>query len=182
MVFSKNYSDRKTRRDEKSTHNLISRIRRNCSLHTLQPVRAGESGFTLLEMLIVLFLAVLMVMLAAVLLTNTLASSRLNATAREISASIRHARTLAQIHGERQTLTIDLDAKQYGIEGRTSRSIPPNIDIKVTDPFSGDVYSGKYLIVASATGMVSGGTIFLWNKKRAVTIQLDPIVGAVVTK
>ncbi|MCL4474976.1 MAG: prepilin-type N-terminal cleavage/methylation domain-containing protein [Nitrospirae bacterium] len=139
-------------------------------------------GFTLLELLIVLFLAVLMVMLSAVLFTNTLSSSRLNAAAREISASIRHARTLAQIHGERQAVVIDLDAKQYGVEGRALRSIPPDVNIKVTDPFSGDVYSGKYLIAASATGAVNGGAIVLWNKKRTMTIQLDPIVGAVVIK
>jgi len=154
---------------------------KNSSRFTLYALR-NRAGFTLLELLIVLFLAVLMVMLSAVLFTNTLSSSRLNASAREISASIRHARTLARIHGERQTVSIDLDSKQYGVEGRALRNIPPDVNIKVTDPFSGGVYSGKYLIVASTTGAVSGGTIVLWNKKRAVTIQLDPIIGAVVIK
>ncbi len=141
-----------------------------------------REGFTLLELLIVLTLAVLMVGLSAVIFTNTLSSSRLNATAREISASIRQARTLAQIHGARQTVTIDLDAKQYGVEGRTMTRVPADVNIKVTDTFSGDLYSGKYYIVATTTGAVNGGTIVLWNKKKTVTIQLDPIVGAVVIR
>jgi len=154
---------------------------KNTSRFTLYALR-NRTGFTLLELLIVLSLAVLMLMLSAVVFTNTLSSSRLNATAREISASVRHARTLAQIHSERQTVFLDLDAKQYGIGGRTLRSIPHDVNIKVTDPFSGEVYSGKYLIVASPTGTVSGGVIVLWNKKKTVTIQLDPIIGAVVIK
>ncbi len=154
---------------------------KNSSLIT-RHVSRNRDGFTLLELLIVLSLAVLMVTLSAVIFTNTLSSSRLNATARQISASIRQARTLAQIHSARQTVTIDLDAKQYGVEGHTSATMPPDVNIKVTDPFSGDIYAGKYYIVATTTGAVNGGTIVLWNKKKTVTIQLDPIVGAVVIK
>jgi hypothetical protein len=142
----------------------------------------SRDGYNLLELLIVLFLAVLMVMLSSVFFANTLSSSRLNAAARDISSSIRHARALAQIHSERQTVIIDLDAKQFGVEGRPLRSIPRDVNIKVNDPFSGEVYAGTYRIVASANGAVSGGTIVLWNKKRTVTIQMDPIVGAVVSK
>jgi type II secretory pathway pseudopilin PulG len=144
-------------------------------------LRNGE-GFTLLELLIVLFLAVLMIMLSAALFANTLSSSRLNATARDLSATIRHARSLAQIHGERQTVTINLDARQYGIEGRVSKNIPPDVGIKVTDPFSGDVFTGQYHITANPAGAVNGGAIVLWNKKKALTIQPDPVVGAVVIK
>jgi len=142
----------------------------------------SRKGFTLLELLIVLFLFTLMITLSSVFFVNTLPSSRLNATAREISGTIRHARALAQIHSQRQTVTIDLDAKQYGVDGRGLRSIPSDVNIRVADTFSGDVYAGKYHIVANTTGTVNGGAIVLWNKKRTVTIHPDPIVGAVVIK
>lgn len=152
------------------------------SSRTICHALRDRSGFTLLELLLVLFLVVLMLMLSAAFFTNTLSSSRLNATAREISASIRHARTLAQIHGERQIVSIDLDAKQFGIEGRSLRTIPRDVNIKASDSVSGDVYTGKYLVVANPTGTVGSGMIVLWNRKKTVTIQLDPMVGATVIK
>lgn len=139
-------------------------------------------GFTLLELVIVLFIAVLMVSLSAVLFANTLSSSRLSATARDIFSSIRQARSLAQIHSQRQTVTIDLDSRQFGIEGHALKRIPSDVNIKVNDPFSGEVHTGKYQIVAGVTGAVNGGTIVLWNRKKTVTIQMDPVLGAVVSK
>ena len=141
----------------------------------------NRDGFTLLEILIVLFLAVLMITLSAVFFTNTLSSSRLSAAARDITSSIRHARALAQINGEQQIVTIDLDARRYGLGANTKR-IPPDVNIKVSDPFSGDLFTGQYHIVAGTAGAVNGGAIVLWNRKKTVTIQMDPVVGAVVSK
>lgn len=144
------------------------------------PSRGG--GFTLLELLIVLFLATLILSLASVFFVNSLPSSRLNATAREMSATIRLAKALAQINGEQKVITIDLDSKHYGIEGGDSKSISQDVNIKVMDPFAGEILNGQYPITFYAGGGVEGGTIVLWNSKRAVSIQLDPIIGAVVIK
>ncbi|MDH5202046.1 MAG: prepilin-type N-terminal cleavage/methylation domain-containing protein [Nitrospirota bacterium] len=141
-----------------------------------------NNGFTLLELIIVLFLIMLILGLSTLFFANTLSSNRFNATVREMSAAIKHARSLALIDGERQTITIDLDSKNYGIESRMSKSIPSDIFIKVIDPFLGEKLNGKYLIVFHTTGNVEGGTIVLWNNKRAVSIQMDPVVGSVVVR
>ncbi|MBM4140424.1 MAG: hypothetical protein FJ242_02870 [Nitrospira sp.] len=141
-----------------------------------------NNGFTLLELIIVLFLIMLILSISTVFFANTMPSNRLNATVREMSAAIKHARSLAQIDGEKQTITIDLDSKNYGIKGRMSKNIPSDITIKVIDPFSGEKLNGKYLIVFHTTGSIEGGTIVLWNNKKLVSIQLDPIVGSVIIK
>ncbi len=141
----------------------------------------GWGGFTLLELIIVLFLVTLILGLSTMFFANTLPSSKFNATIRDMSATIKHARSLAQIHGERQTVTIDLDSKKYGIEGRGAKDIPSDIYIKVIDTLSGEIHNGKYQIVLNATGG-EGGTIVLWNNKRSVSIQMDPIVGSIVIK
>jgi general secretion pathway protein H len=142
----------------------------------------GGAGFTLLELIIVLFLITLILGLSTVFFANILPSSRFNATIRDITATIRYARSLAKIHGERQTITIDLDSKKYGIEGRGAKDIPSDIHIKVVDPLLGEIYNGKYKLVLDPIGGVEGGTIILWNNKRTVSIQIDPIVGSVVIK
>jgi len=141
-----------------------------------------EKGFILLELIIVLFLMAIILGLSTLLFTNLLPSQKLNATAREVSATLREARSLAQLHGERQLLTLDLDAKQYGIEGRGARTVPENISLKIVDPFAGEILEGKYQMIFHASGGIEGGTIVLWNAKKAIEIHTDPIVGSVIVK
>jgi general secretion pathway protein H len=141
-----------------------------------------ENGFILLELIIVLFLMTIILGLSTLLFTNLLPSQKLNATAREVSATIREARSLAQLHGERQFITLDLDAKQYGIAGRGARTVPENISLKIIDPFAGEILEGKYQMIFHTSGGIEGGTIVLWNAKKTIEIQTDPIVGSVIVK
>ena len=145
-------------------------------------VDSRKAGFTLLEVLIVIVLATFIAGLSAVFFANMLPSVRLAATARDISATIRYARALAQINGETQTVTIDLDSRNYGLEGRGTKTIPAEVYVMVTDPFAGDVSQGQYTIMAYTSGAMSGCTVVLWNRKKTLRIQTDPVVGVVVIK
>lgn len=142
--------------------------------------RSMDAGFTLLEVILVLFLISLILGLSTIFFANTLPSSRLNATAREISATIRHARDLALINGEKQTITINLDSRYYQLEGVSQKNIPSGIALQVIDPLLGEIRQGEYSLIFNATGAMEGGTIVLSTEKKAVSIQLDPIVGSVV--
>jgi len=142
----------------------------------------NNRGFTLLELIVVLFIISIILGMSAVFFANTLPSNKFNATVREIVATIRHARSLAQVNSQTETITIDLDAKRYGLEGRAEKIIPPAVYVKVVDTFSGDITTGKCQIIFPAYGGAEGGTIILWDKKKTVTIRLDPVVGSVVTK
>lgn len=141
-----------------------------------------DKGFTLLELIVVMFLVGLMLSLAGVLFSNTLPSSKFSATTREVAATIRHARTLAQLRGENQTVTIDMEARKYGIDNVTAKDIPPGISIKIIDPLLGDVQTGKYQFNFPSMGGIEGGTIVLWNSKKTASIEIDPIVGSAVVK
>jgi prepilin-type N-terminal cleavage/methylation domain-containing protein len=141
-----------------------------------------NSGFTLLELIIVLFLIALILGLSTILFVNILPSSRLNATAREMSATIRHAKHLALINGEKQTVTINLDSGSYGMEGIIHKNIPSGITIKVIDPLLGEIRNGQYPIIFSATGGMEGGTIVLFSNKKTIKLELDPVVGSVIIK
>jgi len=145
-------------------------------------VIAKNSGFTLLELIIVIFLITLILGMSTLFFANLLPSNRFNATVRNISSAMKHTRSLAQIYGKPHTFTIDLDEKNYIVEGRGEKKIPDDTNIKVIDPISGELYTGRYQFVMHASGNIEGGTIVVWNTKRTVTIQLDPIVGAVVIK
>jgi general secretion pathway protein H len=139
-------------------------------------------GFVLLELIIVLVLISVIVGLATVFFANTLPSHKFNATVRNMSTAIRQARSLAGIHNEIQTVTIDLDSKTYTLEGHDSKDIPQGISVKVIDPMEGEIYTGKYNFVLYPAGNIEGGTIVLWTSKKSASIQMDPVVGTVVIK
>ena len=141
-----------------------------------------NAGFTLLEIIIVLSLITLIVGLSAAFFAQTLPSQQFNTTVRQISATMKHARALAQMKGERQVFTVDLDSRQYGLEGQGERQLPPDMGVKVIDPLSGEITKGKYYFVFYATGAFEGGTIELWNNRKKNQIHLDPIVGTVIVK
>jgi general secretion pathway protein H len=139
----------------------------------------SKKGFTLLELIIVLFLISLILGLSIISFANFLPSYRFNSTARDIATTLKHARYLAQIQGIRQVFTIDLDSKTYGIEGYNTKEIPEDINIKILDPIHGEIYKGKYYFVISPTG-IETSEIILSYKKKVTTIQMDPIVGTLL--
>ena len=145
-------------------------------------MKLNRSGFTLLELIIVIFLITLMVGLSAVFFANTLPSGRFNATAREMASTIRQAKHLAQLNGEKQVITIDMDSRSYGIEGRGEKKLPSGLHIKVTDPLTGDITNGQYHMTFHSAGSTEGGTVILWNNSKAAQIDVDPVAGAVIIK
>jgi general secretion pathway protein H len=142
----------------------------------------NKHGFTLLELVIVLFLVSLIMGLSALYFANTLPTNKLNATVRDLSATIRYARSLAQIEGSSRTLTIDFDARRYGIEGLPYKNIDPVIRIMALDPSAGEITNGLYHLVFHASGGMEGGTIVLAGGKKEMRIELNPVVGSVVIK
>jgi prepilin-type N-terminal cleavage/methylation domain-containing protein len=145
-------------------------------------VKDREKGFTLLEIIVVITLVVLILGFTTLFFGNALPGAKLNSAARELSAMIRYAKILAQNNGEPQTVLINLDTGRYGIEGVQTRNIPEGINIRVTDPVAGEISRGNYAVLFHESGIMEGGTISLWNTKRTLNIELDPIVGSVILK
>ncbi len=145
-------------------------------------MKTTVKGFTLLELTIVLFLITLILGLSAIFFTGFLPTAKFEATGREVSAIIRHAQSLARLNMESQSVVIDLDNKTYGIEGATSRHIPPGALVKIIDPFSGEITYGKYSIVFNPSGVMSGATIILSQGKRMLRIEMDPITGTALVR
>jgi prepilin-type N-terminal cleavage/methylation domain-containing protein len=140
----------------------------------------GKKGFTLLETILVLFLVGLILGLSTVFFAGFLPSARLEATGRQITGVIRHARALARLNMEDRTVVVDLDRGTYGIEGLAQKSIPPGTRIRVIDAFAGEIASGSYDIAFHPGGGVRGGDIVLSSGKKTLRIEMDPITGAVL--
>ena len=144
--------------------------------------RLANKGFTLLELIVVMLLISLILAFSTVFFAGSLPSSRFKATARGMVASIKHARTLALSTGVRQTVTLDLDARKYGIDGQSMKTIPSGVNIKVIDDTSGEISRGHYQLLFHASGSVEGGNIVMWDDKRSGSISLDPVEGALIAR
>jgi prepilin-type N-terminal cleavage/methylation domain-containing protein len=158
-------------------------IRNNRSMpfFNLQP-STFQKGFTLLELVIVLLLVTMVLLVSTVYFANMLPSYSFNATVRDMSATLKYARSLARMTGERQTVTIDLNSKWYGIKGRGKKDIVPGIGIGVTDPLSGEKDKREQSIVFEADGSIGNWTMQISDNKRSVKIEMDPVAGTVVVR
>lgn len=145
-------------------------------------MNANRDGFTLLEVIVVLTLITLILGLSTLYFAGLLPGARFDATGREITAVIRHARTLARMNMQTQRVLFDLDGKTYGFEGEDARAIPPHVAIRIDDPVLGEIRQGKYRFVFHPSGGMEGGAIFLTGGKKRLRIDLDPITGAVMIR
>jgi type II secretory pathway pseudopilin PulG len=144
---------------------------------------SASDGVTLLELMIVLFLALFLMGMGIIAMMDRLPAAKLDATAREMSAIMRQARVLAKIQGEKQAIVIDLGKKSYGIEGRTSRTIPEEIRLEIDDtPTGGDADKEIYRLVFSPFGGIDGGTVMLSTDRRSISIKPDPIMGFLINR
>lgn len=144
--------------------------------------RKTQKGFTLLELIIVMFISALVLGISTVFFANAMPTEKFNATVREISTAIKYSRATAKVTGEKKVITIDLDANVYTLESGRKKVIPPDIDVKIINALSETIENGQFQLVFHPTGVMEGGTIELSTKKRKANISIDPIVGAIVVK
>jgi general secretion pathway protein H len=144
--------------------------------------KVKSEGFTLLELIIVLFLITMILGLSGFFFAGSTSSQRFNSSVRGMASTLRYAKSLASLDGEKKTFYIDMDSKTYGITGKKVMTIPDGISLKVTDPVNGDLYNGRYDLVFYPSRGVPGVTIWLWDKKRTARIDTDPVAGTVVVK
>ena len=149
-------------------------------VETAARIRNRAKGFTLLEILIVLFIAMLMLGMGIVGFAGRLPAAKLDATACEMSALMRQARLLAKTELEKQAFVVDLDARMFGIEGKTLRHVPEEVHVRVDDSIKGPRDQGKHRVVYSPFGGVSGGVIEMKAGKRGISLKADPVLGVQV--
>jgi prepilin-type N-terminal cleavage/methylation domain-containing protein len=141
-----------------------------------------QAGFTLLELIIVIILSLLILGLVMVYFANLMSTVKLQAAARDLSTTLRQARTLAKINGVPQGVTVNLDAKEYGLDGREMKKMPGSISLKIIDPSAGEIQGGQYHLAFEPNWGNPSLTFQLSDKKKVMSISLDPLSGATVTK
>ncbi len=132
----------------------------------------SESGFTLLEMLVVMGLMTLIAMVAAPNIERELGFMQLRETAAALRANLRVVRSDALRSNQQVAFSLSSDGKGYAWSEGETRRVPGQVELRMpkgqTILFYGD-------------GTSSGGTVLVSLGSREIAMAVDAATGAVST-
>lgn len=142
-------------------------------------VRAGEAGFTLMEVLTVLAILALTVVISLPLLKTSGSGRAFRAEAQEISALFRLARIDAVSRNRETRIVVDLKNREIAYDGRAQ-------PIRLAAETAIEVKTAQGEVVATEAGFrflpgggASGGSLTLERQGNRATIAVNWLTGAI---
>ncbi|HCK80862.1 MAG TPA: GspH/FimT family pseudopilin [Candidatus Competibacter sp.] len=143
-------------------------------------IRPRQRGFTLLELMVVLVIAVLLVAVAPPLLSGLSGAAELRGAARQLAAGLRFARNDAVTRQREATLTLDLAQHRFSVSGDPR-------EIGLPETLALQLYTAQSELWDQTTGNIrffpdgssTGGAITVSGPKRAYRVNVDWLTGGV---
>ena len=137
-------------------------------------------GFTLLELLVVLFIMVLGLSVVGINLSSGSDGPALKVAARDLVSALRYARGQALMTHQEETVTLDLAENSYTVSGRTKNYlIPKTIALTVVSAQSELTGAGKANMRFFSDGSSTGGRITLEQGRSAWEININWLTGQI---
>ncbi|MFA5984565.1 MAG: GspH/FimT family pseudopilin [Methylococcaceae bacterium] len=154
--------------------------RQRCQPGFASSVRVFNQGFTLVELVLVLFIIVLGFGVIGARFSSGQNATELKTTAHDITSALRHARGRALIHHHEQAVDFDLAQNSYQISGlEKNHKIPTSIDVTL-DIAQSDIHSAGGIIRFFADGSSTGGRVTLSQTDKTARIDINWLTGQVV--
>ena len=137
-------------------------------------------GFTLIEIVVVLFIGALVYALIAGVPLRGVSGAELKGAARTLASGLRQAQTTALATRRDATLTLDLDAREFevsGIEG--ARRLPREVELKLFTAQTEVTSERKGAIRFYPDGSSTGGRITVAAGERRLLVDVDWLTGRV---
>ena len=147
------------------------------------PRGAGNSGFTLFELLLVITIIAMTIAAVSVSYRTDPSTTGLKSLAYTMSSRLRDLRAAAVAHGAERVAEIDAGRRVVRFhDGRAPLSFDPSIGIKVTAADSERRSQSQTGIRFYPNGSSSGGTIRLNRKQQTYEIQIHWLSGRISTQ
>ena len=137
------------------------------------------SGFSMLEILLVMAILAIASVLAAAAMTGGFAGMQLRSSAKEIAAQLRFTRAQAIATGQAQRFTIDPRAHTWTAPNDRRGDIPEKLAIVFTGAREVQPREGEGAIVFFADGASTGGRVQLGIKQAAWQVDVKWLTGEV---
>jgi general secretion pathway protein H len=144
----------------------------------LRPRRPG--GFTLIEMIVVLAIAVAVMGMVGSMMFRGASTSDLKAAARTLASGLRQAQSAAMVTRRDALLTVDVDAREYYLPNDTrAHKLPEGLDLKLFTAQSEALSEKKGAIRFYPDGSSTGGRITVQAGERRLLVDVDWLTGRV---
>ena len=138
-------------------------------------------GFTLLEILLVLFLMGMAYALAVPMIGSGAVTLELKGATRQLAAGLRKARGIAIAQRDEATLTIDVGQRRFALSGDSKiYPLPQNIEIDLFTAQSEQLEEKVGNIRFFPDGTSTGGRITLTAKGSSFAVDVDWLTGKVI--
>lgn len=139
----------------------------------------AQSGFSLLEIIVVVGLIALVMTFAAYTLNNQLPGQQLRSSAKELAAELRFTKSQAMVTGKAQTFQINAQTREWTGPKNHSGTLPKSLDIIATTAKIEQPSDGIAAIKFFPDGAATGGRIVLQHKKAKWQVDVKWLTGEV---
>lgn len=150
---------------------------------SLAPSRAAArraAGFTLIELIVALSIAVLALGTAPIALGRMYDTMQYRATVRDMLAELKASRLQAVRSGQATVFTVDLDGHRFGAGSEPARRIPPKLKVRAIVADAEVDAEGRAGIRFYPDGSATGGSIVLERAGGGgVRLRVDWLLGRV---
>jgi general secretion pathway protein H len=139
-----------------------------------------STGFTLLEIMVVLVLMVMVYALAAPMVSAGMPGTELKGAARQLAAGLRKARSQAVTQKQEAVLTIDVEQRRFDVSGDArTYPLPVRLDISLFTAQSELLRDKIGAIRFFSDGSSTGGRITVAYGERKYHVNVDWLTGQV---
>lgn len=139
----------------------------------------GQSGFSLVELLVVLAIAALMMTMVPSLFSASFPGLEMKSVARRTAATLRLARESAIRQGTDTELLVDVDAHRLELQGYRSLSLPKRLTI-ILDAASREMQDDQRGVIRFfPDGSSTGGRIIVANGDHGYQIGVTWLTGRI---
>ena len=139
-----------------------------------------ESGFTLLELVVVLLIAAAAYALVLALPSRGASGADLKSSARTLASALRQAQSTAMATRRDALLTLDVDAREFLLTGETrAHRLPDTIELKLYTAQTEVESERKGSIRFYPDGSSTGGRITVSTGERRFLVDVEWLTGRV---
>lgn len=137
-------------------------------------------GFTLLEVMVVLVIMALILVIVPPYLPNVMASIHVKSAARELAASLKHARSQAIDHQRETTLIVNVDERNYTLNKKLKTlTLPIDASLSLITAKSEQLSESEGQVRFFPDGSSTGGQVKLAYKDQEYLIDVHWLTGRV---
>lgn len=159
-------------------------MRRHTTISHERPYRVNpSSGFTLLELLVVMVVAATAIAVIGPNIGKGIAAAELKSATRDLASALRSVRSRAITKSEESRLVLNVQSKKYQISGqRKTFSLPNSVRLSLFTANSERQEDNQGAIRFFSDGSSTGGRITLEAGERRRLVDVNWLTGQITTR